>query len=613
MAGTAFSTSSWGGYDEATLTNPASAQTDFPLLIDIANLSASWKAAVQSDGGDIRLTTDSDTEIPFDVIDWAYNSGAPTGKIRVKRTVAASGTQKVRIWCGHGSAVAYDANETYGSDNAYKSTIQAYWPQGGGADRTSNGYDLTAGGGVSVGGASGQIGKATTFDGSDDICSIASAGVSATPITMSCWFNTPNTTGFHRLFQIDDGDSSTNRDMWVFECDTNKIRGFSARSSTFGIANSAATFSASAWNFGAARFDSNTTRYTYLNGTLLVGTTSTDVAVAGVDNMRIGALFYDGTIYYTAQTIQEVMLFSETLSEDWLDYEYLQSSNNSSFWGTWTWTATTGTYTASADLSVGGATAIASASHTTPTYVAGAAVTSGGASAESSATATGNTYSASGAVTSGGTTASVAATHAIPTYAAAVGVSIGGTTTGIAAAFTAPTYAADAAPTLSGATVNASAAATNPTYDADVTITAGAAAVEVAALFATVVYQASVAAIIGGTQGDSLATYTPPTRAASVSVTASGAQSVASATHMAPIYIGSGVVTVGGASAALVAVYSIAVSHADCTVACGAVTVSAAGTFEEAVSQYVGQTYSDDFRADYWELDARADYWETNQ
>lgn len=352
MAGTAFSTSTWQGYSThaADITHASTDLSSFSLILDIAELvaddlaaSSDWVGAVQTDGGDIRCTDESNNELPFDLIDWDYNGGSPTGILRIKRSLThATSTQKVRVWCGKPSAVMYDANETYGSDNAYDAYWVGYWPNGGGSDRTSNGYDMTAGGGVSVGGASGQIGNATTFDGSDDVCSVTSAGVTDEPLTICCWFNTPNTTGFHRLVQIDDGDSSTNRDMWEIECDTNKIRGYADRGGTTAIANSVATFSASTWNFGCGRFDSATSRYTYLNGALLVGTTSTNVAVAGVDNMRIGALFYDGTIYYTNQSIQEVHIHSIDRPQAWLDHEYDQTGGNEAFWGAWSWTEVNG-------------------------------------------------------------------------------------------------------------------------------------------------------------------------------------------------------------------------------------------------------------------------------
>ena len=171
MAGTTFSPANWSGYDAQTVTNPNSDLTGFTLLIDVSTFSSTWKSTVQPDAGDIRITKGSGsggTELAYDLIDWAYNQGSPTGWIRVlwSSQLAQSGTQEVYVYVGYtpGTAVAYDAAgdpSGYGPDNAYDVNWAAYWPLFDVNDRTSNNRDLTNNGADA--GATGKVGSCHDF------------------------------------------------------------------------------------------------------------------------------------------------------------------------------------------------------------------------------------------------------------------------------------------------------------------------------------------------------------------------------------------------------------------------------------------------------------------
>jgi len=157
-------------YDTATLVNPTSSLTDFTLIVDLSRMSAAWWAAVDtSDGTKGRAAKDlGPTELACDWID--FDDSAETGLLRVKwsGTLSDTGTQTLRIYPPVAANASVAASDTYGSDNAYDSDWAAYWPLHDEVDRTANGYDLTAQGGVTVGGATGKLGAATDFDGSDD-------------------------------------------------------------------------------------------------------------------------------------------------------------------------------------------------------------------------------------------------------------------------------------------------------------------------------------------------------------------------------------------------------------------------------------------------------------
>ena len=347
MAGTAFNTANWDGYDEAPATNPGSALTDFTLLIDISTLSADWKAAVQSDAGDIRCTKGDDTEIPLDVINFAYNAGAPTGFIRVlwSATLASSGTQNLRVYVGHGTAVAYDANETYGSDNAYDEYWEAYIPmQEDAKDRTSHSNDFTAQGSITIGGATGQFGDATTFDGSDDALTRADAVCSAEPFTFMCWAN-DDTTGDVIIGINNSGDPDDGWALYKHSSGGNKVSAMAVDDDgpTYAYGKSTDSMPASGWFHAAAVFASDTSRTGYMNAVPgSADTTSVTANPAADPETAIGRTpRYDSADY--VGDLQDAQIHSTDRATAWIAEEYAQSNDQPAFWGVWAWTAASGT------------------------------------------------------------------------------------------------------------------------------------------------------------------------------------------------------------------------------------------------------------------------------
>ncbi len=336
MAGTAFSAANWGGYDEQSATNPGSALTDFTLLIDISTLSSDWKSNVQSDAGDIRCTKgDGTTELATDVIDWAYNAGAPTGWIRVKwsGTLAASGTQNVRVYVSYtsGTAVVYDASETYGSDNAYDASWEQYYPLHDANDRTSNGRTATAGGapGPTFGDITGKVGSGTSLDGSDDYIDIGDY-VPEGDHTLMIWCKPPSSISA-QAWAI--GSSTTARAYLGWYSDET----FYAR---YGLQAQFASGSVTkdAWNHLAVYYDhSDTSAAAFLDGSAS-GTSSISQLLAAPTNMNIGT-FNEGS-NPVAMEVDEMQMHSVIRTVDWIAEEHAQSDDQSTFWGTWAWTGT---------------------------------------------------------------------------------------------------------------------------------------------------------------------------------------------------------------------------------------------------------------------------------
>lgn len=340
MPGTTFSAANWGGYDSASFTAAASV-TGFSLLVDISNLSSTFGSSVQSDGADIRVTkSDGTTELAYQLIDWAYNAGSPTGYLRILFS-GASGTSAntVRIWADYtpGTATAYDATETYGSDNAYDANWLRYYAEDG-TDRTSNGDDLTTVG--SPGTTTGQIGTAMTFPTSSDYFHETAAAVRDLPtthdFTILCWFD-PTTSeddlneySWQGTDDLGVGLNSTRTgsgDQRIFWRDIGQL--WSVNGSDL---------SSSGWHHHGFVSRASNDHEGYTDGSSVA--TSTGSGTTGpFTEFFLGRGYVGNT---SICNINEFQIHDVARSDAWISEEYDQTNNNATYWTTWAWTSTGG-------------------------------------------------------------------------------------------------------------------------------------------------------------------------------------------------------------------------------------------------------------------------------
>jgi hypothetical protein len=354
VAGTTFSTANWQYYAEhdGDISSPSGTLTDFPVLIDLAKLHADepdFGANVQSSGGDIRCTDEDNNVIPFDLIDWDYNSASPLGFLRVKRTLdAGDSTQKIRVWWKYklGTAVGYDANETYGSENAYPSQFLAHLPttEGTGTtafDRTSNSYDGTLNSDV------GWSGDKLSFDGSHSGVSIMSAKPldGGTAFTIMMRANADDISSDRGLFYTANHAGSDPLLFWMDNAATDKIGAIVTTSAgTTGAKYSGTALSASTDYHVALTWDGSTVRL-YVNGTedttgTLPASIGGTLKASGASSYRIGQSSsvdksFDGTI-------DRISILDAALSASWVAHEFSQIDDQDTFLGTWTATDTDG-------------------------------------------------------------------------------------------------------------------------------------------------------------------------------------------------------------------------------------------------------------------------------
>jgi len=318
------------GYGTATITNPSAALTDFSLMIDLSTMHASWWTEQNdADGTKGRAyKSDGTTELPCDWID--FDGAGETGWLRVSYdgTLASSGTQTIRIYPPHSDNAAVAAGAAYGSDNAYN--WYGYWADGGITDRTGNGHTGSETGGISSGDTTGPLGKATTFDGTDNEIDLSTM-LESSNYTVLLWMYSDGGT-YNRLFsalsgmEIRSADPETNLNLRDLGGNYGETVAFSVTTWTHvaAIVNHAVTTASIRVDDGTPSED-----------------TDTGSEGSGNDNWIIGGR--DGSSGDGwAGKIQEVQVHNSILSDAWITEEYAQTDDNATFWGTWGWTAAGG-------------------------------------------------------------------------------------------------------------------------------------------------------------------------------------------------------------------------------------------------------------------------------
>jgi len=175
-------------YVEVTIASSevASTLTDFPVYVDLSDLPAAFFTNVQSDGGDIRVTeSDGTTRCPTELV--AIDAGASTGELHfLASSISSSSDTTFRIYYDGSSTLSQPGVATTYGRNAVWSDYAGVWHDGGYLN-SADGDTATEGGGVTSGGATGQMGDATTFDGTNDY--LRPASLSGDHDVLSAWVN----------------------------------------------------------------------------------------------------------------------------------------------------------------------------------------------------------------------------------------------------------------------------------------------------------------------------------------------------------------------------------------------------------------------------------------
>lgn len=157
---------------------------------------------------------------------------------------------------------------------------------------------------------------ARSFNGSSDILEISSTPVTASPLSISCWFYPLSTAADRSLITVYDGNISV--DSFGLGLNTSdQVQAGVAASGSTSLAATTATVSTNNWYHAGGVFASSTSRSAYLNGANKATNTESRTP-SGVDRIAVGAInltvigFYSGFNGY----IGEGAIWNVALTDD---------------------------------------------------------------------------------------------------------------------------------------------------------------------------------------------------------------------------------------------------------------------------------------------------------
>lgn len=337
----------WEMHIQATADAPAGTVTDHTFVISIPPTAIAWWQHVQPDGDDIRVTING-TQVPVDsmtdLATWDYENR--NAVIAAKWTGAQTGAPVILVYAGNATATKPGDDDTYGRHNAYGSRVKAFWPLGGGEDRTSNNNDLTANGGVSVGGVAGPItgSLATDFDGTDDYCLLASnGGVTTAPVQLMGSCRPDDADNYHTIVDIHNSASASNRNqfalLWGYPNQNVAIAIASASANSTTTSTGLGNWPIGDWNRGAGNFVSNVLRNAWREGAKGPTGGTQDRTPSGVNQITVGAVIASGgNTFFLDGRASMIFVCSGARTDDEIAYDGLMliAGDQSAFYNGWT-------------------------------------------------------------------------------------------------------------------------------------------------------------------------------------------------------------------------------------------------------------------------------------
>lgn len=345
----------YAGYDSVTtdVTKVDSTETDFPYYIDLANLSATWWSNVQSDGGDIRVTTNDDGtgQVPIEVV--AIDTVAETGELHFKDSTDSASAKTYYVWCGTAGSdsqpavgATYGRNAVwskYGGVYHFQNTSGVVVDSSGNNDGTNNGATR---------GVSGLIGNGFDMDGSSDyVDTNLNLGTIGT-VTYS-FFNTQNIgAGESKQNDFQLGDTGTNSGSTIAgrafdppDGDTNLFYIIMASGGVawYWVAEDFTVtpnkrFEANTWYTISYWYDSSDSSvYLSINGEVVKGTPRNSPGIPSYSNIDVGRANNNSS--FSDSSFDEVRASTSPLLGGWHVTEYNMQNSNSTFYTFNGWTA----------------------------------------------------------------------------------------------------------------------------------------------------------------------------------------------------------------------------------------------------------------------------------
>ncbi len=332
----------WSGYATATPLAISSSFTNYVGVVDLAFMPADWWAAVSSDGRDIRVTTDTlghTTSIPRDLVRFDYAN--ERGLLLVKYAHSAT-PPVIRIWVGASNATAPAAGDANGQHAVYASSVfRAFWPYGGGDDRTSYANHLTMTGATAgnVNAATGTSFLATTYALGAQYGVTTVSVPNDIPELLICFVKPTSSASAQSYVSTVHGTVRN-----ILGQSSNKVRAKTdIQGGTDNDATSSGSLTTGSWQQAAGMFGATNSRAAYRDGGSASSNSGTSTGAAGTDAYIIGGLGTDtgAAVSVNPDLSADIcMAFIQTVAgadAAARAASYKNVMNQPLFWGTWTW------------------------------------------------------------------------------------------------------------------------------------------------------------------------------------------------------------------------------------------------------------------------------------
>ena len=304
----------WSGYEEVYIREFPSSATGQIFRVSTAGFSDSWKSAVSSDGRDIRVTTANGNRLPVDVVYMENGNGYL--EFNLTGLYPRDARERIRFWVGNSNATFEDATGIYGQYSVYPNYLYAYYPTGGGLDRTRNQNHLT-GTNVTTGQSYAGL-RSTLYSASGySMCNI---GITGVPLSLSVYYNTFVSTGNQTLIGLFNSNSTGN-------CIELRLRGSDDRTLVVVRSNASTNivvgdvFDTGVWGQVGGAFVANNNRTVYTYGQNQNSST-TAITGTGINRFGIGAFLGSTISGYSSSSICLAELYSGVKNDAQFLYDY---------------------------------------------------------------------------------------------------------------------------------------------------------------------------------------------------------------------------------------------------------------------------------------------------
>ena len=307
--------------------------SSMPVLINMADLPASFWQAVDTTGKDIRITDQYGVqELPYEIV--AMDTSTRTGQLWFKAyNLSNAFDSGFYIYFGNSSAAAYAATDPYGRNNVWSDYASVYHLEEA-ANTTAGGYANAVGGTNGTGASmsnsavAGKIGsKAASFDGVDDAVNAATTyGLGTSSVVLSAWVYISSYSMNGSFIKVGDSNGY----------------GIGVGNTTFGDSGSQLImlyeaqrwittgqyFYSTGWHLVHMVIDASGNPLAYLDGNL-VGTFTGTGAIAPTANSHVGG-YISGRFF--GGNIDEARVGGTVLSAARIKAEYTNQNNPSLFY-----------------------------------------------------------------------------------------------------------------------------------------------------------------------------------------------------------------------------------------------------------------------------------------